>query len=131
MSLVVYTVDQLQNQTKLQNLIWHCTKSDSKSDSQCISSKLLIRFKTNSCCYLLARMFMYLIECRNGKFGQNCSSLCGHCLKKDLCHFINGTCLNGCVENYNGSNCTQGNINFIFITLKNANVQSYVDSMFI
>lgn len=52
-------------------------------------------------------MFICLIECSVGKFGQNCSYLCGNCLEMEQCHHINGTCLNGCVENYNGSYCTQ------------------------
>nr|XP_034322209.1 platelet endothelial aggregation receptor 1-like isoform X1 [Crassostrea gigas] len=46
-------------------------------------------------------------KCSVGKFGQNCSYLCGNCLQKEQCHHINGTCLNGCVENYNGNYCTQ------------------------
>lgn len=58
-------------------------------------------------------MFICLIECSVGKFGQNCSYLCGNCLEMEQCHHINGTCLNGCVENYNGSYCTQGSINSV------------------
>lgn len=53
-------------------------------------------------------MFIYLLECYGGKFGQNCSSICGHCLGKKQCNFINGTCFNGCDEGYHGSYCTKG-----------------------
>lgn len=56
-----------------------------------------------------AYMFDYLIECDVGKFGQNCSSLCGHCLEKEQCHYINGTCPKGCDSGYHGSDCTRGN----------------------
>lgn len=51
---------------------------------------------------------IYQIECDDGKFGQNCSSLCGHCHDKEQCHYINGTCFNGCDDGYQGNDCTQG-----------------------
>lgn len=54
---------------------------------------------------------IYKIECGDGKFGQNCSSLCGHCHDKEQCHYINGTCFNGCDDGYQGSDCTQGILN--------------------
>lgn len=49
-----------------------------------------------------------LIECDGHKFGQNCSKTCGHCLEKEACHHVNGSCLNGCDLGYHGANCTQG-----------------------
>lgn len=64
-------------------------------------------------------MINYLIDCDGGKYGQNCSSLCGHCLKKEQCHYINATCSNGCDSGYRGSECTQGNKQCIDEVLNN------------
>ncbi|XP_065924897.1 receptor-type tyrosine-protein phosphatase alpha isoform X4 [Magallana gigas] len=46
-------------------------------------------------------------QCDGHKFGQNCSKECGHCLEKEACHHVNGSCLNGCDLGYHGANCTQ------------------------
>ncbi|XP_061185081.1 multiple epidermal growth factor-like domains protein 10 [Saccostrea echinata] len=45
--------------------------------------------------------------CDSGKFGLNCDQSCGFCLRKEQCHHLNGTCLNGCDRGYQGDNCTQ------------------------
>lgn len=57
---------------------------------------------------LIVTVSSYL-ECDEGKFGQHCNQSCGHCLNKEQCHNINGTCLNGCDSGYYGSECTEGN----------------------
>lgn len=43
-------------------------------------------------------------------YGENCSISCGHCLTREQCHHINGTCMNGCDSGYQGSSCTEGNV---------------------
>lgn len=48
------------------------------------------------------------VECDGHKFGQNCSNTCGHCLGNEQCYPVNGSCLNGCILGYHGTNCTQG-----------------------
>lgn len=60
-------------------------------------------------------MFTCILECDEGTFGQNCSSVCGHCLDKKQCNNINGTCPNGCDSGYQGSHCTEGSSNVIAI----------------
>lgn len=67
-------------------------------------------------------MFTYLLECEGGKFGQNCSSVCGHCPDKKQCNNINGTCPNGCDSGYQGSHCTKGNTNVIAIHIQRNNL---------
>ncbi|XP_046346809.2 receptor-type tyrosine-protein phosphatase epsilon-like [Haliotis rufescens] len=42
--------------------------------------------------------------CDNGKFGLNCESDCGHC--NGTCDGVDGRCLWGCTEGYNGSHCS-------------------------
>lgn len=54
-------------------------------------------------------------ECNEGKFGLNCNLPCGHCLNNVVeCHYIDGTCLNGCDSGYQGSNCKQSICNHLF-----------------
>lgn len=43
---------------------------------------------------------VYLLECNGGKFGENCTNDCGHCLHREQCHFIDGTCSNGCNKGF-------------------------------
>lgn len=57
-------------------------------------------------------MINYLIECDGGKFGQNCSSFCGQCREQEKCHYISGTCPNGCDSGYQGRHCTLGDEHF-------------------
>uniref|UniRef100_A0A8W8P1H2 Scavenger receptor class F member 2 n=1 Tax=Magallana gigas TaxID=29159 RepID=A0A8W8P1H2_MAGGI len=45
------------------------------------------------------------IKCNGGKFGENCENDCGHCLHKEQCHYIDGTCSNGCNDGYQGIQC--------------------------
>lgn len=51
-------------------------------------------------------------ECNEGKFGLNCNLPCGHCLDNVDCHYIDGTCLNGCDSGYQGSN-----VNKVYVTI--------------
>ena len=48
-----------------------------------------------------------LIECANGKFGQDCNERCGECVEEQ-CHHVNGSCVNGCKPGYKGIKCTKG-----------------------
>lgn len=68
-------------------------------------------------------MFLYLLECDGAMFGQNCSFVCGHCLDKKQCHYINGTCSNGCDSGYQGSHCTEGNNNVLAIHIQRNSLQ--------
>lgn len=52
----------------------------------------------------------WLSDCTNHMYGENCSISCGHCLAREQCHHINGTCMNGCDSGYQGSSCTEGNV---------------------
>lgn len=51
----------------------------------------------------------FLTECDGRKYGENCSIPCGNCVLYEQCHPINGTCINGCDNGYQGLNCTEGN----------------------
>lgn len=62
----------------------------------------MLMFQTNSYHFWKCTYVYVLIECSAGKFGQNCIYLCGHCLKKEQCHYINGTCLHGCHVIFSG-----------------------------
>ena len=50
---------------------------------------------------------MIYIECEDGFFGSDCTSVCGHCLNANQCHLSNGTCLNGCSPGYIGTQCEE------------------------
>lgn len=68
----------------------------------------------------------FLTECDGRKYGENCSIPCGNCLLYEQCNPINGTCINGCDNGYQGLNCTEG----IFFTSCNKqivlNPESYI-----
>ena len=48
------------------------------------------------------------LECAFGKYGLNCSSVCGHCSDLSDCVHIDGTCQNGCQSGYQGRLCKDG-----------------------
>lgn len=50
----------------------------------------------------------YNLACKNGTFGYKCSLRCGNCRGKEHCHHINGTCMNGCDNGYQGLQCNEG-----------------------
>lgn len=50
---------------------------------------------------------LHIIACDNGTFGDNCSQPCGNCAQVGQCHHTNGTCLEGCVDGFIGSTCTE------------------------
>lgn len=41
-------------------------------------------------------------------YGENCSKSCGNCKNSQQCHHIDGTCMNGCENGYQGSKCHKG-----------------------
>lgn len=45
-------------------------------------------------------MLILLTECHNGTFGQDCTEICGACIAKEPCHYVTGTCMNGCVRGF-------------------------------
>nr|XP_034322173.1 scavenger receptor class F member 1-like [Crassostrea gigas] len=48
-----------------------------------------------------------LADCNGGTYGLNCNYSCGHCLDNKQCHYINGSCFNGCDSGYKGIDCKQ------------------------
>lgn len=45
------------------------------------------------------------LECDSGTYGINCQHICGHCRGGNPCNKVDGLCLDGCYEGYNGSLC--------------------------
>lgn len=41
-------------------------------------------------------------------YGENCSKSCGNCKNNQQCHNIDGTCMSGCENGYQGSKCDKG-----------------------
>uniref|UniRef100_K1PTI8 Uncharacterized protein n=1 Tax=Magallana gigas TaxID=29159 RepID=K1PTI8_MAGGI len=52
-----------------------------------------------------------LTVCLGGMYGSNCRVTCGNCFESKQCHYINGTCMNGCGRGYQGVHCTEVNRN--------------------
>lgn len=46
--------------------------------------------------------------CNGGMYGTNCSVTCGNCFESQQCHHINGTCMDGCDDRYQGLKCIEG-----------------------
>lgn len=51
---------------------------------------------------------MYL-ECNQGTYGKDCQHRCGSCINQTHCHYVNGTCFEGCGSGYLGDKCVDGN----------------------
>lgn len=49
--------------------------------------------------------------CNGGMYGTNCSVTCGNCFESQQCHHINGTCMDGCDDRYQGLKCIEGKDN--------------------
>ena len=54
----------------------------------------------------------FFAECNNNKYGLNCSETCGKCRDFSQCHYINGSCLNGCDPGFLGERCNLGIVFF-------------------
>ena len=52
-------------------------------------------------------MYIFFLECKQGQYGPNCDSKCGHCLIDSDCSRIDGTCHTGCNDGYRGPQCYQ------------------------
>ncbi|XP_061180591.1 scavenger receptor class F member 1-like [Saccostrea echinata] len=48
---------------------------------------------------------VFVMECKDYKYGPNCVFDCGHCKNNTLCSKIDGTCENGCETEWSGSFC--------------------------
>ena len=59
-------------------------------------------------------MTLMFTECKDKKYGLNCSENCGNCRDLRQCHYINGSCLNGCSPGFQGKKCTMGSVLFSF-----------------
>lgn len=51
---------------------------------------------------------IFISVCDELFYGENCSVPCGNCLKNEQCHHLNGTCFNGCMSGFMGSECIEG-----------------------
>ena len=40
-----------------------------------------------------------ITECQHGRYGQNCSSVCGNCFNNASCDLVDGTCTD-CAPGY-------------------------------
>lgn len=48
----------------------------------------------------------FFVECSFGLFGDKCKSNCSkYCYNNDLCDYISGVCLKGCMDGYIGVCC--------------------------
>ena len=48
-------------------------------------------------------------ECKTGKYGLNCTKICGACLNNIDCHHVTGRCFSGCKKGWKDSEkCDDG-----------------------
>lgn len=59
---------------------------------------------------------MYLV-CIHGTYGKDCQHRCGSCINQTHCHYVNGTCFEGCDTGYLGDKCVDGNTESFFLKL--------------
>lgn len=43
-----------------------------------------------------------------GYYGEQCNSICGHCLNNSACDHDTGVCEQGCEPGYEGEKCIKG-----------------------
>lgn len=41
-----------------------------------------------------------ILECDLNMFGKKCISNCGYCVNNEMCNYIDGKCMNGCVNGF-------------------------------
>lgn len=61
---------------------------------------------------LLYWVFLVLsfVECDGRTYGLGCKYDCGACLGYAQCHYLNGSCLQGCDSGFQGELCKTGNV---------------------
>lgn len=52
----------------------------------------------------------FIVACKHGYYGKNCTNACGNCLNNRTCNNVNGTCIDGCSEGLKGDLCTTGTV---------------------
>lgn len=72
------------------------------------------------------KVIFVVLECKAGFYGEQCGSICGHCLDNGACEHITGYCLKGCEPGYQGINCTIGNGYYIYHWIKESKIQKRV-----
>lgn len=76
---------------------------------------------------------IYITDCDENKYGENCSKSCGNCSGSEQCHHINGTCINGCESGYQGPKCIDSGYivsrNIYFLKNNAANLKSVSSNM--
>lgn len=50
----------------------------------------------------------WILECDLNMFGKNCRSNCGYCVNNEMCNYIDGKCINGCVNGFYWLKCNIG-----------------------
>lgn len=46
-----------------------------------------------------------MVACDSGFYGVDCNKTCGHCRDLNQCFNINGSCLTGCDNGFQGDKC--------------------------
>lgn len=49
--------------------------------------------------------WVFLLECDDGFFGENCIKFCGYCFGFKMCDYVIGICFKGCELGYMGKGC--------------------------
>lgn len=48
---------------------------------------------------------LHVLVCQDGFYNATCSAKCGHCIRRELCEKHDGTCINGCSQNFEPPLC--------------------------
>ena len=53
---------------------------------------------------------LFVLECENGTWGEDCISSCGNCITDTTCNHVTGECSStGCMAGWEGKQCLDGN----------------------
>lgn len=59
-------------------------------------------------------VFFILVECGGLMYGIECNELCGYCVNNEICYYVNGSCVNGCVVGWENDVCKKSKYLLIY-----------------
>ena len=56
------------------------------------------------------KSLIFVTACTSGRYGQDCTEMCGNCAGGAVCDHVDGTCSVGCDPGWQGGTCKQGQL---------------------
>lgn len=86
------TVIVMQNAIKVRYKMHHL---ESQWEQMKMRKKITEKTKAH-CFFEWMLLFLTIVECNSGTYGENCTYQCGECINDMICDHVNGKCSEGC-----------------------------------